>query len=107
MVCPNHTELTARTRSVSIRAQLPRAARLSGGGSSPRRYFPVRTPPLNGLYTIVPTPCRWHVGRMSSSIPRWSSEYGGCRLTNGVPPILSAAHCASTICEPVQFEQPM
>ena len=42
-------------------------------------------------------PCRWTVGRTSSSMPRTRIEYGGCSVTNRSRPRSRAAHWASTI----------
>src|SRR6185437_8030326 len=46
-----------------------------GGGSWPRRYFPVSHPPASGLNAWYSIPCSSHSGSTSWSSPRSSSEY--------------------------------
>ena len=70
--------------------------RLPSGAGSVRRYFPVSQPPDSGLQTSVPMPWRRTVGRTSRSIPRQRIEYGGCSVCGPIPPVRSAAQCAST-----------
>ena len=55
-----------------------------GGGSWPRRYFPVSHPPASGLNAWYSIPCSSHSGITSWSSPRSSSEYEFC-TRDGVP----------------------
>ena len=74
-----------------------RSARVLAGVGAPLRHFPESQPPAMGLHGMTAIPYSWHTGSTSASIPRTSSEYGGCSQTNRSRPRRSATHCASTI----------
>ena len=52
-------------------------------------------------------PWRCAVGSTSSSMPRTSSEYGGCSVRKRSSRRSRAVHCASTICPAENDEEPM
>ena len=52
-------------------------------------------------------PCRCAIGRTSTSMPRTSSEYGGCSVRKRWRFRSRATHCASTISPPENDDEPM
>lgn len=80
----------------------------AGGGLLGARTVAAGEPAAGeGLQDSTPSPYRCATGSTSRSMPRASSEYGGCSATTRSRPRRSAVHWPSTIAEGSKVEVPM